>query len=248
MLCGAMGMQAVKAAASSPVQSRSQQQLTSQDEGVRSQVQKGPGWNRVWLYDGGDSDELSGFKVVLIGLEVVEEDGDGEDCELVDVDVDVISVWFSGSIETGASAASVTASSVGVIPVTAISGMRSSSSLSAPQLTRRAMINTVQIFILLSALHAKLVKVPDNDSDAEMDLPSCPRGQPVPVRTGHQQIGVPQLVSAAEIVRGEGVPEVSCRPPGDDVQAVEAGGGGDVAEAVAHEVVSNKGKIILRFG
>ena len=69
-----------------------------------------------------------------------------------------------------------------------------------------------------SALDAELVKVPDDDSDLEVDLAHGDGGQPVPVRRRAHQVGVPQLVAAADVVLRDRVAEPSrCRPPDGDI-------------------------------
>ena len=65
-----------------------------------------------------------------------------------------------------------------------------------------------------SALDAELVKVPDDDADLEVDLAHGDGGQPVAVRRRAHEVGVPQLVAAADVVLRDRVPEPSrCRPP-----------------------------------
>ncbi len=62
-------------------------------------------------------------------------------------------------------------------------------------------------------------------------------GEPVTVRAGDEEIGVPQLVPAAQVVLSDGVAEAAGGSPGGHVDGVGAGGGGEVAEAVSQKVV-----------
>ena len=73
-----------------------------------------------------------------------------------------------------------------------------------------------------SAFDAELVKVPDDDADLEVDLSGGDGGEAVAVGRRAHQVGVSQLVPAADVVLGERVAKASRRrPPGDGIQGCQ---------------------------